>query len=334
MPHSDIPFSGANSESPRPQADPLPLKRGEIGYVEALEPSTEASQDTTPSTHVLPARHPADRDYSSVSPDAVIPPVQSESGQQPSSTASITAPITKSHVFLDLFKAENSPIFGGFRIATLLIFAMQLALFGGTITAWVFTSKRVIYLTSTGQSLAGQPSLIYVHIVFIIPVLIQLVFLERRLFRLRGERYSYVHAGEILPRHRTNIPQLSTALAFAPWNRPPLPTYAATLAQSGVGTGDAEDHLIAALPPPAYGNTRGSTLLLSGFLRDSLRAPNRNSNPAVQEFGTDRPLSYVSRDEQVQDPERARRIEETLSQLQSPSVAHITGRNIDRDPNN
>jgi len=325
MPHSDTPPNGA--ESQQPQADPLPSKRGEIGYIETTEPPAEGSQDITSNTFVLPERHPADRDHLPVSPDPVIPPAQSEivtslSSEQSSSTTSIT----KSHGILGFFKPKSSPAFGGLRLTTLLIFAAQLSLLGGTVIAWVFTAKRLVHLTYAGQNLfTGQPSIIFVHVIFFIIVLVQLVFLERRLFRLRGERYSYLHPGQILPRHR-NMPQTSTALAFAPWNRPPLPTYAAALAQSGVGTGDVEDHLIAVPPPPAYGNTRGSTLLLSGFLRNSLRAQNRHSSAAVQAFDTGRPLSYVSRDEQwdeVQNAERARQLQETLNRLEPPSVAHI-----------
>ncbi|KAF8798906.1 hypothetical protein BYT27DRAFT_7122221 [Phlegmacium glaucopus] len=331
MPHSDTPSNGAES-SRRLQADPLPSKRGEIGYIAAVEPPTESSLDTTSTSHVLPARHPADRDHSPASPtspDAVIPPAQFEvvpchGSEQSSSTDSITKP----HGILDFFKPERSPEFGGLRLTSLLIFAAQLTLLGGTVIGWVFTSEHFAHLP-TGQNLfAGQPAIIFFHIVFLLAVLVQLVFLERRLFRLRGERYSYLHPGEVLPRHRNNnIPETSTTLAFAPWNRPPLPTYAAALAQSGVGTGDVEDHLIAVSPPPAYGNTRGSTLLLSGLLRNSLRAQNRHSNssPAVQEFHTDRPLSYVSRDEQWNDAERARQLEETLNRLEPPSAAHIAG---------
>lgn len=326
MPHSDTPSSGA--ESPRRQADPLPPKRGEIGYIDAVEHPTESSLDTTSTSHVLPARHPADGDHSPASPSVVIPPASSEVvSDRNSEHSSSTASITKPRGLLDFFKQEKS--FGGLRLITLLIFTAQLTFLGGTVIAWVLVSEHFAHLMATGQNLAGQPSIIFVHIVFVLAVLVQLVFLERRLFRLRGERYSCLHPGEVLPRHRNNnIPQTSTTLAFAPWNRPPLPTYAAALAQSGVGTGDVEDHLIAVSPPPAYGNTRGSTLLLSGFLRDSLRAQNRHSNssPAMQEFDTERYLSYVSRDEQrneVQDVERARRLEETLNQLAPPSAAHI-----------
>jgi len=319
--HNNAPSNEAESPH-RPQADPLPSKRGEIGYIEAAaaESPAERSQVTTSNTHVLPARHPADRDHSPISSDAVIPPAQSEDVTHPRSESSpCTASIIKSHGILDIFKPERSPAFGGLRLTTLLIFIAQTTLLGGTVTAWVFTSERIVRLMTSGQNpFAAQPSTILVHLAFILVILVQLVFLERRIFRLRGERYSYVHPGEVLPRHRNNIPQSSTNLAFAPWNRPPLPTYAAALAQSGVGTGDVEDHLIAVSPPPAYGNTRGSTLILSGFLRNSLRAQNRqiNSSPALQEFDTDRPLSYVSRDEhwdEIQDAERTRRLEETLN---------------------
>jgi len=325
MPQTDAPSDGA--ETPRPQADPLPSKRGEIGYTETTETPTENSQDITPTTFVPAERHPADRDYPPVSSTTIIPPAQPEIVPYPSSEQSSSTSITKSHGILDLFKPKRSPAYGGLRLFTLLIFVAQLVLLGGIAVAWVLTTEHLMHLSFAGQNLfAGQPSIIFVHAIFFIIILAQLVFLERRLFRLRGERYSYLNPGQILPRHGNNASQTSRTLAFVPWNRPPLPTYAAALAQSGVGTGDAEDHLIAVSPPPAYGNTRGSTLLLSGFLRNSLRIPNRHSSTAAQAFERDRPLSYVSRDEQwdeVQDAERARQLHETLNRLEPPSAAYI-----------
>jgi hypothetical protein len=328
MSQTDAPSDRA--ESSRSQADPLPSKHGEIGYTETTTSSpTENSQDTTPTTFVPSERHPADRDYPPVSSNAIIPPAQPEIVPYPSSEqSSSTTCITKSHGILELFKPKRSPAYGGLRLVTLLIFAAQLILLGGIVVAWVLTTEHLTQLTFAGQNLfTGQPSIIFVHAIFFIIILVQLVFLERRLFRLRGERYSYLHPGQILPRHRNNVPQTGRTLAFSPWNRPPLPTYAAALAQSGVSTGDAEDHLIALSPPPAYGNTRGSTLLLSGFLRNSLGGTsNRHSGTAVQTFERDRPLSYVSRDEQwdeVQDAERARQLQETLNRLEPPSAAYI-----------
>jgi hypothetical protein len=207
---------------------------------------------------------------------------------------------------------------GGIQLSTILIFAAQVFLLGGSITTWVLVTKA---LRRMAQGLpGGQAPSMLVHVVFIIVVIGQIIFLERRLFRLRGERYTHLHPGEVLPRHRTIPVHPDTAIAFAPWNRPPLPTYAAALAQSGVGTGDAEDHLIAALPPPAYGNTRGSTLLLAGYLRESLRAQRPLSATSQgPEPSNERPLSYVSGDNQweaIQDADRARRIEEALGRLE------------------
>jgi hypothetical protein len=302
-----MPLSDITSNSPGPQADPLPSKRGEIGYIEVAEPPTAILH--TFNARDLTTRHPVDRDHSS---DAVNlgPLPQSEGPAQPPTTASIT----KSYGILDLFKPQGPPVFGGLRLFTLGLFALQLVLLGGTVTIWVFTTRHIT------QSLSGHSTIIPFHIIFVIVVLIELVSLEHLLFRLRGERYSYVHPGEILPRHR-NMPRSSGSLSFAPWNRPPLPTYAAVLSQSGVGTGDVEDHLIAYSPPPAYGNTRGSTLILTGFLRNSLGAP------SSREFRTNRPLSHVSRDEQVDQAQNAweRQLEETMNRLEPPSAALVAG---------
>lgn len=125
-------------------------------------------------------------------------------------------------------------------------------------------------------------------------------------------------------------------MGIAPWNRPPLPTYAAALAQSGVGTGDVEDNEIAVVPPPAYGHTRGSTLLLSGFVSDTLRAQRRerarNGGDARSSTvrsswmsgRSDRPVSYASLDEEWEersDRIRAVRLEETLARLEEARIA-------------
>jgi hypothetical protein len=218
----------------------------------------------------------------------------------------------------DFFKPQGAAALGGLRLYSLVIFAVQLIFLGGTVTAWVFSSKcvskRLSLTAEKNQTPSGYPPIIAVHIVFIVIVLIQIAFLERFLSRLREERYNYVHHGEILPHH--SISRSSVTSLVAPWNHPPLPTYAATLSQSGVATGDVEDHIIAGSPPPAYNNTRGSTLVLSGISRNSL----------IRESGTGRPLSYVSRDEQrdrVQNVESVRRLEETMDRLEPPSATYI-----------
>jgi hypothetical protein len=163
---------------------------------------------------------------------------------------------------------------------------------------------------------------IFVHVAFALVVLAQLVLIERRVFRARAERYVFKHPGEMLPgslQRRYSGSNPSTSMAIAPWSRPPLPTYAAALAASGVGTGDVEDVVIAQPPPPAYGKTRGSTLVLSGYLRDSLRLQAREHEEDQTNERSDRPISFVSRDEEWEerrDADRARRIDEALAALE------------------
>jgi len=317
-----LPFTQEDSECRgRSQAEALPSKRGEIGYVEGVHNLDQRREGMVSADGIpLPERHPADRDHN--------PPLSrpAEPANPPPPSSSHNAP--SSRKTFDFLKPRKS--FGGVQLSTLLIFAAQLFVLGGTIAAWVFVTQVLRRMSKKDQGLpAGQYSPIFVHVVFVIVVIGQLVFLERRLFRLRGERYSHIHPGEVLPRHATIPVHPDTAIAFAPWNRPPLPTYAAALAQSGVGTGDVEDHLIAAPPPPAYGNTRGSTLLLAGYLRESLRAQrplsatSQGSTPASTPTG--RPLSYSSRDgqwEEIHDADRTRRLEETLDRLESAQPSY------------
>ncbi|KJA21232.1 hypothetical protein HYPSUDRAFT_187841 [Hypholoma sublateritium FD-334 SS-4] len=326
LPQSPLPVNTTTATEVRPQADPLPSKRGEIGYVDGVH-DVSAIPHGNASDVDLPERHPADRGPlqtvpgpSSASPTTspdIPPPPNNET-----STLS-TVSITKSAHILFFLKPKKS--FGGVQSATIVQFTAQILLLGGTGVAWFFSTKLLQHMASQGENMpAGGSSTVLVHVIFLVAAVVQLVFLERRLFRMRGERYSHKHPGEVLPRHR-RIPATadSTTIAFAPWNRPPLPTYAAALSQSGVGTGDVEDNLIAAPPPPAYGNTRGSTLLLQGYLRDSLRVQ-RPPSVHSQTSTTMRHLSYVSSDEQweeIQNADRSRQLEDTLNRLQSTQVA-------------
>lgn len=330
--HSSSDAAIASEDISRPQAGPLPSKRGEIGYVEGAEITTEA-QSSIPEI-VLPATHPADRDAPANVSTAPEPtnPTTSPSANTLVSPSSATLVSTESNNstskkqrILRFFKSKKIPTIFGFSLKTLFLFFLQVSLIGGSIAGWALSVK---YLSQKNPDAEGfNTTAIFMHVVFGVAVLGQLLFIERRIFRLRAERWSYLHPGEILP-ISLNRRAVDASIAFSPWNRPPLPTYAAALAQSGVGTGDVEDHLIAAPPPPAYGNTRGSTLLLSGFLRNSLRAQRPVSNHS-QMSDRERPVSYVSRDErweEIQDAERARQVEETLTQLERPAPAVTTSR--------
>jgi len=224
-------------------------------------------------------------------------------------------------------KLQKIPTYGGIRLTTLFLFIMQTILIGGTIAGWVLAVRRISQTVQKSSNAnaqngsgtgTGSGSLIFIHVIFAVILIAQFMFLERRTFRLRAERYAYLHPGEMLPTSRRPS---DANMGIAPWRRAPLPTYAATLVQSGYGTGDVEDHIIAAPPPPAYGQTRDSRLLLSGFLRNSLRAQRPISEHSqMSQRGDDRPMSYTSRDEQwqeVEDAARARKLEEALSALEA-----------------
>jgi len=144
-----------------------------------------------------------------------------------------------------------------------------------------------------------------------------------------------LHPGEALPDLFNRGERVSTRLALAPWNRPPLPTYAAVLMESGAGTGDVEDNRIAVPPPPAYGNTRGSTLLLAGFVNSQLQEQSRLAREARGERVSQatvastesqktsvksRPASYMTVDSEWDarcDMSRATYLAETLARLEA-----------------
>jgi len=324
---SSYPSSSTIPQESRAEAGPLPSKRGEIGFREDLHKEAEddrrmSSQSTL---QALPARHPADRETPVSSPNTITPNPTITVPSTPSipNDASSTNSMVKRKGILGFLTRKKVPSYGGLLLTTLLAFIAQFLLVAGTIAGWVLSIRHINggKSSSNSQQLQGASSSIFIHVVFGVTVLGQLLFLERRFFRLRAERYGFLHPGEMLPSSR-RMGSPNPAIAFSPWNRPPLPSYAAALAQSGVGTGDVEDHLIAAPPPPAYGNTRGSTLLLAGFLRESLRAQRPVSARTQMSQRNDRPLSYVSRDEEweeIRDADRARQLEETLSRLERPA---------------
>jgi len=335
---SSVPVSTAPTNDLRPQAGPLPSKPGEIGYREDLpgqdlERGVEG-EDGRSVVMPLPERHPADRDAHEAAEthtDVPLTPaaVASSASQTaaPSHDSSSTHSMGKRSIIKFLtVRGRKIPSYGGIRLTTFLLFIMQIILMGGTIAGWILTVERInqnnknVTVTNTqdgSRSQIGSGSTIFIHVVFAVIFIGEIILFERRVYRLRAERYAYVHPGEILPSSRRPS---NTSMGIAPWHRPPLPTYAAALAQSGHGTGDVEDNVIAVPPPPAYGHTRDSRLLLSGFLRNSLRAQRPVSEHSQMSQQGDRPLSYVSNDEQwqeIQDAERARELEEALSTLET-----------------
>ncbi|KAG8825815.1 hypothetical protein FRC18_010198 [Serendipita sp. 400] len=330
----------------RPEADPLPRKIGEFGYVPPVSPkSAELSAAHEQNSQTLPTRHPADRDTPSSrasettpNPNTTTDPTNSNS---PTSSSSPSSAPKKARWSL-----------GGVSAISLTRILLLLLFLAGTIAAWAVTIIRFNSMSNTSDesssgggdgnsnpssssdsssSSSSQDSDIYVgpkfssmvivHVSFTVVVLVELLFLERSVYHARAERYL----------HKNGIPMGGTnaSMGIAPWNRPPLPTYAAALAETGVTTGDVEDNLIAIPPPPAYGNTRGSVLLLAGTLRDSLvRGRNRSSQQSQQsndarevtpremeEANRSRPISYDA-SEEVDNAMRARELEQALARLE------------------
>jgi len=320
-----------------PQAGPLPQKRGEIGFRASLlerAAAERAAATAEESAEALPERHPADTDL----------PSSSRTDTTSHETAVAPTPPIAAADASSTHKARKNALqkflsftIGGISLVTFIRFVFQLLFIAGTLAAWV-TIIQHLNTTSDDQeaedpsenpdalSFGGSGS-IFVHVAFGVATLGQLLFLERCIFYMRAQRYMYKHPGSSLPRHGRSMPRSHVGMGLAPWNRPPLPTYAAALAQSGYGTGDVEDNAIAIPPPPAYGNTRGSTLMLAGFMRNSLRRGSavsadleaQNQRRMSQASRPDRPVSYRSTDsewEQIMDAERSLRLAETLERLE------------------
>ncbi|KAG8947023.1 hypothetical protein FRC04_011203 [Tulasnella sp. 424] len=288
------------------QAPALPIKRGELGYVER---NTEVDLSSGPEEVLNAGPHPAEPNAASTSASGSASG-QGESDRPSGETNSrsrgatpVPDPGQKAAVFQSWRSTKPNRRFGGLANATVLRLAAILVGVGAVVVIWVFAAKVLQANVRMASSYSSDPSapdmspgdatpsLVFVHISFSVAILILLIFLERAVFRARVDRFAYKNPGT-LPRYRyrggLGVPQSSGALSespswrsipYAPWNRPPLPTYMA--AMDTRGTGDVEDEIIAAPPPPAYGNTRGSTLLLTGFpgLREGQQVPDSPPPP-------------------------------------------------------
>jgi len=171
---------------------------------------------------------------------------------------------------------------------------------------------------------------IFIHAGFGMLTLVLLILLERAVFIARAERYAFKHPNANGRRGRIGV---RGGVALAPWNRPPLPTYANAMGYTG--TGDVEDAQIAGPAPPEYGNTRGSTLLLSTYFGGSQPEWNvgdgeNDAHERVAGYNDSRvadvevaiPERAVSRTSRLssssiqEDAGRARRLEQALAALE------------------
>src|SRR5882762_64161 len=229
-----------------PQAGPLPSKSGEIGYREDLhgqdlergivEGESRSDVVVTP----LPSRHPADRDATEapgeahadipLTPAAAVAAPASQTAEPPRDSSSTHSTNKKSILGFLTGKGKKIPTVGGIRLTTLFLFITQFLLIGGTVVGWVLAIRRMNQNTKKANSNdpngtgIGSGSTIFIHVLFGVFLLAELLLLERRVFRVRAERYAHVHPGEVLPSSR----RLSTTrMGITPWQRPPLPTYAA-----------------------------------------------------------------------------------------------------------
>lgn len=325
--------ASSSSTPTRPQAGPLPPKIGELTYVPPVdqEHNTDVTPSATDAADMALRPHPAE---STAHLPITTPNPSPPSLREAHDTASIHSKKSFVRLLLRGDPSKPMPTFQGVRLATLLRVVFILLAIIGTIVGWALTfvviNRHNAQRAKSPDPSNSNPSLgtsnqstIFIHVAFGLITILLLVFLERAVFLARAERYRYVHDLGTSSRSRdaTGRSVDPTTMAFAPWNRPSLPTYANALGFRG--TGDVEDAAIAAPPPPEYGNTRGSTLLLSTMLqRASLRG---------------RPVSYTSQvevaspaesndedeDAEASDARKARRLEESLAALEreTPEVS-------------
>lgn len=267
--------------SPNPEAPPLPRKVGEIGYAPPAqgEPDMTEVDLNEPS---LPARHPADRDHH---PSSSNPP-------NPSSSAGTTTTNEESQPKKDRLWSP-----GGIRIQSYLQLLFLLGLIAGTGGAWWYIVRHLQDSAPSNQDQGntttnsyGLSSTIFIHAAFSVVTFFELVFLERNIFQMRAERYMFKHG--MSPQAR-RAAQRAATLGIAPWNRPPLPTYAAALAESGRGTGDVEDNLSTLSPYP-----RLSLFFLFLRLTSSLLYSRNFTSPSLRKYSGQRPITLIDAPQQ------------------------------------
>ena len=229
-PSSPIPSPGPAAT--QPQADPLPTKRGEIGYRESfnrpLSFNPEPESDTTAHDASTPARHPADREPQPASSQPEPSPITNENGDQ----ANPEVPPSSAPIFSFLKPKFNK---FGVRPSTIFLLVTQSSLLLVSIGLWIILARLVLPSSNAGRTAATG---VFIHIAFVIGIIFQVVLLERLVFRYRAERYAALHPGEVIPDMFNRGEQVSTRLALAPWNRPPLPTVSLILRLLEVGNAD------------------------------------------------------------------------------------------------
>ena len=290
-----------------PQAGPIPSKRGELGFVEGVheqvqEPSQMIDQVPLPAS----AHYPVDSSIPFPFQGPVIEAQYSDTAQTISDANSM-ANVGKRR----FFGRKRPPIFMGIGFTTLVLLVAQLLVFVGTLIGWVFAALAfsgggtpnlpsaglIDYENIPQYDDPGPSRVIFVHLTFAIVALTQIVFIEHGIFRARAERYAFKHQGEMPPASpQHGHSGRNASMPVPPWNRPPLPTYEAALTSGYVGTGDVEDVEIARPPPPAYGRTRGSSLILAGHLPENLRAREyeQDRRASGSSMHSDRIISFIS----------------------------------------
>ncbi|KAG9009556.1 hypothetical protein FRB94_011973 [Tulasnella sp. JGI-2019a] len=137
--------------------------------------------------------------------------------------------------------------------------------------AWTLSIIAVQKLAKPSESVAEEdPSnpvspTVYIHVVFVITTLALLLTLKHNVVQARDERQAYAHPQEVLPRYNT----YEEGDAYAPLQTQMRPLWlAGTLRDGRRGSASDADAGVPGTvgpPPPAYGRTRGSTLLLRGM---------------------------------------------------------------------
>ncbi|KAG8860919.1 hypothetical protein FRB96_003654 [Tulasnella sp. 330] len=242
------------SSSQLPPQEPRPTKLAELGYstqpagtdgqAPGAQSATELAQPQTGTAQRLPASKPATPHDGSL----------------------------RSRLIWTLRSTEPNKRLGGICNNTISRISYLLLMIGIIAVGWVLSIRAIEASPNSNQSPSeedpGNPisSAVFVYIAFGVCSLALLIVLHHTVQQALVERHTFAHPLDVLPRYNTYEGDGDT---YAPLQTRMRPLWLSGSLREGravpVPVVEGDGPAMVGPPPPAYGRTRGSTLLLRGL---------------------------------------------------------------------
>lgn len=169
-----------------------------------------------------------------------------------------------------LRSTEPNKRLGGICNNTISRICYLVLIVGVLAAAWVLSVRAIEMSPDPNQNGEQEgpgsslSSTVFIHIVFAISTLALLITLYQTVLQVLAERRAFAHPHDVLPRYNTYEADSDN---YAPLRTRMRPLWLSGTLREG-RTAPAVDADVPAMvgpPPPAYGRTRGSTLLLKGL---------------------------------------------------------------------